>query len=50
MRNEADVKAKLDELKAAQKKALENRNYWAYDDKIKYIIALEWVLAMRYEL
>ena len=50
MRNEADIKAKLDELRADQKSALEKRNFWSHADKSQYIRDIEWVLAMRDEL
>jgi len=50
MRTEEDIKAKLDELRAAQKKALEKRLVWHQTILSDRIRALEWVLAMRDEL
>jgi len=49
-RSDDEVKAKLDELKAATKAYLENKDYWGHEDKRQNIKALEWVLAMRDEL
>ena len=50
MRTEADIKAKLDELRAAHKSALELRLVWRMDGMQQKIEALEWVLAMWDEL
>jgi len=50
MKTEAEVKAKLHELRAAQKRALDERMTWSIIDTRHRIDILEWVLSMRDEL
>jgi len=50
MRTEAEIKAKLDELRATQKAALDKGMVWMLTDMRYQIEALEWVLATRDEL
>ena len=45
VRTEADIKAKLEELRASQKKALEARMVWSLTDIGHQIKMLEWVLS-----
>ena len=50
MRTEADIKAKLDELRITQRAAFEARLVWSSDSLSERISTIEWVLAMRDEL
>ncbi len=50
MRTEAEVKAKLDQLRADRIHIINNRLVWSSIDRSKEIRALEWALAIRDEL
>jgi len=50
MRTEAEVKAKLDQLKADKIHATNNKLIWSNSDKAKEIIALEWVIGLKDDL
>jgi len=50
MRTEAEVREQLSDMKAAQKYALENRQFWSDTDLRQQIKALNWVLGEIEEL
>jgi len=50
MKTEADIRAKLDQLKADHIHAVNNKLVWSSADKAKEIRALEWALGMRDEI
>jgi len=50
MRTEADIKAKLEQLRADRIHTINNRLVWSSIDRSKEIRALEWALAIKDDL